>query len=328
MSKSGYRNQWTDPQRQAGGFRRFWGKKPSSAAAPAAACTVTASGSYRCAAPGSSPPTYAACDMNNQTATNLGRFSFFQTRQDYQQYIGWNSCDGNAGKLIPNNASFSISMWVTAYDHSWINRAYVFTGNNGTSDCYTGGGRSSVLLGRYGGKVWFQYIQDSVGFSVNAGSSLTTSNRWYHVGATYDVSTGVATTYLNGASQGTATNSLPADEINQYENVVESAISTPNQQYSPLGLGGTVDDIGVWDVVLDSGAMTALYNGGDGELCSAVSSSNLIHYIDFEVGPGNQAIDTIAGGLDPGVWHSGSSDPAGSPDTYGTGSSTPDPCTY
>jgi hypothetical protein len=74
--------------------------------------------------------------------------------------------------------------------------------------------------------------------------------------------------------------------------------------------------------------MTALYNGGDGELCSAVSSSNLIHYIDFEVGPGNQAIDTIAGGIGAGVWHSGSSDPAASPNTYGTGSSTPGGCTY
>ena len=61
---------------------------------------------------------------------------------------------------------------------------------------------------------------------------------------------------------------------------------------------------------------------GNGAKCNTVEAGNLVHYIDFEVGPGNQPKDTIAGGLGEGVWIEGVLFQQQAP-TCGTGSATP-----
>jgi len=326
---SGFRNQWTQPKAPPG-FRRFWGTKPSDAAA--VACTVTASGSYVCAAPGSSPPTYAACDFNNQTATNLGRFGFFIERDDNQQFIGWNTCDGNAGQIIPQSSDFSISLWMTMDAANWRNRTHIWSGVNGTTDCFAGSGNNYILFGRWSGKVTFEFVDDTDADFYIQGSTtgFTSYDRWYHIGVTYNSTTGLTTLYRDGAVDGSTKTHSGGGGFNTQKKATESAISVPDPQHigSNRSVGGNVDDIGVWNSVLSAANMASLYNSGDGAKCDTVESANLVHYIDFEIGPGNEPKDTIAGGMGAGVWHKGGSDPVASPDTFGTGSATPGGCTY
>tara|TARA_R110002012_G_C11502112_1_gene597459 strand:+ start:13 stop:834 length:822 start_codon:yes stop_codon:yes gene_type:complete len=56
------------------------------------------------------------------------------------------------------------------------------------------------------------------------------------------------------------------------------------------GFKGKVDDAAVWNVVLDSGAISDLYNSGDGTAASNVSSSNIVGYWSMEEGAGNSTL--------------------------------------
>jgi hypothetical protein len=56
------------------------------------------------------------------------------------------------------------------------------------------------------------------------------------------------------------------------------------------GFKGKIDDAAVWNVVLDSGAVSALYNSGDGAAANTVSSSNIIAYYNMEAGAGNDTL--------------------------------------
>jgi hypothetical protein len=49
---------------------------------------------------------------------------------------------------------------------------------------------------------------------------------------------------------------------------------------------GIEDEIGIWNVELDSGAVSDLYNSGNGVKANTVSSSALVAYYDMEGGPG------------------------------------------
>ena len=51
-----------------------------------------------------------------------------------------------------------------------------------------------------------------------------------------------------------------------------------------------MDELAVWDVELDSGAASELYNSGDGSIATNVSSSELVAYYNMENGPGNTTL--------------------------------------
>lgn len=311
---SGFRNQWTSPKAPPG-FRQFWGSKPSGVA-PLAACTVTASGSYRCPA-----PTTPSCDLNNITATNLGKFAF-NIADGSSECIAWNAANGNAGHIIPVNSSFSISLWLRFPGAGWRGRYCVWDGVN------TSGWVQQTFLGkRYNDAVYFS--SNTIGDLEGASGRLSSDNTWYHIGVTYDTSSGVTIVYFNGAADGTST--LTAGGCNNVgpSGEIQSAISVPTAAYiSNKGVQGDVDDIGVWDDVLSAANMASLYNSGNGAKCNTVAVANLVHYIDFEIGPGNEPTDTIVGGLGDGVYIPNTCDPATSPQTCGIGAATPDPCTY
>ena len=55
-------------------------------------------------------------------------------------------------------------------------------------------------------------------------------------------------------------------------------------------LDGKLDEVGIWDVVLDQGAVDDLYNSGDGVAANTVSSSALVLYYNMENGPGNNTL--------------------------------------
>ena len=77
---------------------------------------------------------------------------------------------------------------------------------------------------------------------------------------------------------------------------------------------GEFDDFAVWNVALDSGAISDLYNSGVGAKANTVSSSAIVTYLDMECnGPGttiakDQTSNEISGtlnGMDPGTCGAG-----------------------
>ena len=286
----GFRNQWIGAGGPDGqGIRRFWGPKPGGVAPD---CVVDYSGSYKCAAPST-----IDCDMNDQTATNLGRFAF-HFKEDDTAYIGWNAANSNAGHLVPQDASFSISCWVTLDAKSWRNRIYVWDGINASGQV------DNFYFGRKSNKVtWYKSTIGETAQEFKGSTSFSSYNTWYHIGCTYDHSTKAVILYLNGASDGTGTET---SGISTETYGTQAAISAPDPVYiTGQPLYGNIDDIGVWDKVLSAANMASLYNSGNGAKCNTVESANLVRYVDFEVGPGNEPKDTIAGGLGDGVWVDG-----------------------
>ena len=118
----------------------------------------------------------------------------------------------------------------------------------------------------------------------------TYDDDWHHVVA---VRTGTSNKlYVDGvdaaasvstmASLGAVTDNL---RIGQWWNHASAG-----NDYS---LSGKMDEVGIWNVALDSGAISDLYGG---VLCSAVSSSNLVLYYDFECnGPGSPIAKDLSG---------------------------------
>jgi hypothetical protein len=121
------------------------------------------------------------------------------------------------------------------------------------------------------------------------GTTLSTGN-WYHIVADIDASTPTAKVYINGT-------------LSHFGGGVGSGFNIRNstQPYS-LGtiynsagnndelLNGQLDEVAIWNVSLDSGAASSLYNNGTGSIATNVSSSNLFVYYNFEDGPGNTII--------------------------------------
>ena len=121
------------------------------------------------------------------------------------------------------------------------------------------------------------------------GTTLSTGT-WYHIVADIDASTPTAKVYINGAlshfggGQGSGFNIRNSTQPYSLGTI-----------YNNLGnndelLNGQLDEVAIWNVSLDSGAASSLYNNGTGTIATNVSSSNLFVYYNFEDGPGNTII--------------------------------------
>lgn len=112
--------------------------------------------------------------------------------------------------------------------------------------------------------VYWNFTNDTINLATSATGSSTIndqgwvvnlSNGWYHILISLD-SSGIATLYLNGASQGT-----------------KSGYGTPFNATAPFTLGqvnggnyvdGKIDELGIWSRPLTAAEALRLYNGGAG----------------------------------------------------------------
>lgn len=91
-------------------------------------------------------------------------------------------------------------------------------------------------------------------------SSVLAVDTWHHVVATYDGSNtiGGINLYINGSLNNNSTGtSGTLTSITSVESLKIGKYSTSSNMYS-----GKIDEVGIWDVELDSDAVSALYNSG------------------------------------------------------------------
>jgi hypothetical protein len=99
---------------------------------------------------------------------------------------------------------------------------------------------------------------------LKASSTTITTATWWHLAATFD---GVDTIeiFVNGSSEGTATNASFANIENTNTAPFSIGAASWNKEFGPLKLNGSVWASGIWDEVLtDDQINNDLYNGGVG----------------------------------------------------------------
>lgn len=121
----------------------------------------------------------------------------------------------------------------------------------------------------------------------------TWTDGWHHVAMTWNStwSSGAdLKIYVDGVDAGVTTANVgtgwntTAQKASRAWWIGDVATSTVNSY------DGDIDEVAVWDVRLDSGAISDLYNSGDGTPASNVSSSNIVGYWSMEEGAGNSTL--------------------------------------
>ena len=125
-------------------------------------------------------------------------------------------------------------------------------------------------LGVYDSGASYFTLNDSK--TVNSSTVTMTSGTWYMLTAVYDNASSVATFYINGVSQGTATSATNHSDINSW--------LLGRRQYSTgsLYFKGKIDEVGIWARAITQVEVTQLYNGGSGLSYPFLLSNSLSAY--------------------------------------------------
>jgi hypothetical protein len=186
----------------------------------------------------------------------------------------WLSSSYSASVDFSKTSTFSVALWVKS-DGAWASteKAVIKDLDSGTYQGWETGfesGKPTIyLIASWSGSDYIYYRTDS---------ALST-NTWHHVVWTYGGGNNVSncTIYVNGsvASAGSPGGDSTLDGDCQ----VAIGLMIGNRIGSTK-LDGDLDDVGIWNVELDSGAISELYT--DKKRCSMVSGSNLVGYWDMD----------------------------------------------
>ena len=198
-----------------------------------------------------------------------------------------NYIDINNYSDIHTSPSGSISMWIKPNVTHPSFPTLVAAGDNAVSNTF------------------FEYYIDTPSGKVNlvvrnAGTNHTrilndtaiTQGEWNHVVLTSDGTTGKI--YLNGVDDtiprpGFSNNGGYFSDLTGLDNLTLGIMEyNGGTLFAPFS--GSMDEVAFYNVELDSGAVSALYNNGTGSIATNVSSSNLLLYYNFEGGPGTSAL--------------------------------------
>ena len=177
------------------------------------------------------------------------------------------------GKTWDGLGSFSISVWCTQ-DSNLSLSVLTRRGNDGH------------------GWTLAKDAAGNMGFGVSAmdtvSTSFTSTDTWTHFVAVYKdedhPSVGTVSLYKDGSLV-----SGPSTIGSGYANTGEVAIGAQANAHGRLW-DGKIDEYAVYNVQLDSGAISDLYNSGNGTVATNVSSSALMAYFNMENGPGNSTL--------------------------------------
>ena len=160
-----------------------------------------------------------------------------------------------------DTGDLSISCWIksTANGDQWI----VAEDNNS--------GRS-FAFGTIG------VLQCQIAGAASAANGVTdaTTGSWVHVGMTFDTSTNAMIYYHSGSADKTTT--MTGNLINTAQNCVigkrTHSVSNP--------FVGSIDELGIWNVVLTADDMSALYNSGDGLAYPLVPATGTLFQVQVD----------------------------------------------
>jgi hypothetical protein len=149
------------------------------------------------------------------------------------------------------------------------------------------------------GKITFQiagnsnntdgYVTNNL--QINGTHTAINNGDWHHVGITYtgNNNTSGMNIYIDGGVS--AKSAVRNDAIGN--SIVGRPLSIGRRERADTGgsadlhYTGSLDELAIWNVTLGASAVADLYNGGSGAVATAVSSSNLALYYNFNDGPGN-----------------------------------------
>ena len=210
----------------------------------------------------------AVADFGDWTQGKRGKYSLDFDGSDDVVTVA----SGSGLATGDTSKSFSVSAWV--YQDTWTSWDVVIARKNAT--WYNGWGLTTD--GSRTGEIsfWFGGFSSAAG---NKSYATISTGQWHHLVGTYDPnagSNGQVQIWVDGVAQTAADRWV-------------NASAGPDSGPLEIGEGwdGKIDDLATWDVVLDSGAISDLYNSGYGAAANSVSSSNITAYYNFEGGPGN-----------------------------------------
>lgn len=166
-------------------------------------------------------------------------------------------------------SDFTISAWVYL---NAVNTAYVFVEK---ANFNAGTGIQYMFYTNTDNKLYLDISQDGSQTAaqyhrqVSNAALLTAINTWYHIAATYTLSTNTTVLYLNGSSVA-STNTFGSGVtalFNGIQNVQIGGDSDGNSSY----VDGRMDDVRMWSRALTGAQLSALYSSP----CSAANGANL-----------------------------------------------------
>ena len=149
---------------------------------------------------------------------------------------------------------------------------------------------SSTRSGGYAGWTLGTWNNAQFVFQIGNGSVYNSNvrggnvaNGWTHVVGVRRASGAYGKTeiWINGSL---VQSSLTTNLADSGDSIYLGKYYTDSEQYTAQG---KLDEVGYWDVDLDQASIESLYSGS---LSSAISSSNLQLYYDFEEGAGNSTV--------------------------------------
>lgn len=181
---------------------------------------------------------------------------------------------------IPHNSvflltsGFTISTWINSNSYGESNLGYII----GMDD-------ADNSINGFAFR-WAGVSGDMIGLRVNSGTPCLSGNgdilpdgNWYHALVTCD-SNGDAQIYINGTASGSSLNIGNPANITSKENLIIG-----NSKVGDRNFDGLIDEVLVYNRVLNSGEIATLYNK------QKVQTGLIVKY-SFEEGSGTAALDT------------------------------------
>ena len=187
--------------------------------------------------------------------------------------------DGNTDYITlanrtQNFTDFSVSAWFIAISGGSYKAIF---GNSSASGGYLFGIVNGGSAMYFYDNAWRQL------------SGAVTDGNWHHLIVTYDSSLNELKSYVDNSLYTTYTPNT-------------SALPSNSHSFDQIGArtsvgrwNGNLDELAVWDSVLDSTQVSNIYNGG---VPNNLATLNPIHYWRFEETSGTTAIDSGSGGND------------------------------
>ena len=182
-------------------------------------------------------------------------------------------------------ADFSMSCWVKLAD---VTNKYLFSKHQGDDD-----------------NIWVYFAVEKIAATAKGGGNIVCNhqgannmtalqNTWIHICVSWDRSANGAV-YVNGT---TTTYGKALHDLTSDTQTLNNTGDWEFMKYSTAYTAGKMTDVAMWNVALDAGAVTAIYNSGKpfdltSDRGSYVNSSALQGYWKMNDGSGTTVVDSV-----------------------------------
>lgn len=181
--------------------------------------------------------------LQNQTGI-LGKAITFDGDGDYVSFGDDASFD------FGTTQDFAISFWIKTTQST---EGFVFCK-------MTSGSAPGFAVEVYDGQFWAFIRSDSAQYvDVNSTALVNSGAAWFHCVANFDRD-GNLTIYVNNTQEDSASIAGVTTTINNANNLLMGA----RDDASPYYFAGSLDEVGVWNRLLTTDEISALYNSGSG----------------------------------------------------------------